>query len=232
MWVDDPHFELSYHLRHTALPPPGAAAELRRLVGRVMAQPLDRRRPLWEMWVIRVRRRPVGAALQASPLHGRWDLRRRPARGAPRSPAGRATLAARPLAAAAPALDGELAHTLSETAAGPAQHLRQVRALLGAPRQTARQAITLAAGLSSLRALVGASTARSLNGPLRAERQWIQARASLADVKTIRRALGERSTTCCSPASAAAFARCCWVAASPTRRADRAHTRAAVAAHT
>ena len=52
MWVEDPDFELSYHLRHTALPHPGDAAELQRLVGRVMAQPLDRRRPLWERWVI------------------------------------------------------------------------------------------------------------------------------------------------------------------------------------
>src|SRR5438445_1572774 len=52
VWVDDPHFNLTYHLRHTALPAPGGNAELRNLVGRVMAQQLDRTKPLWEMWVV------------------------------------------------------------------------------------------------------------------------------------------------------------------------------------
>jgi len=49
---DDPHFNLSYHLRHTALPPPGGDEELRKLVARVMSQQLDRAKPLWEMWLI------------------------------------------------------------------------------------------------------------------------------------------------------------------------------------
>lgn len=52
VWVDDPHFDLDYHLRHTALPPPGSAEALKRLAGRVLSQPLDRDRPLWEMWLV------------------------------------------------------------------------------------------------------------------------------------------------------------------------------------
>ena len=52
MWVDDVHFDLDYHLRATALPLHADGDPLERLVGRVMSQPLDRRRPLWEMWVI------------------------------------------------------------------------------------------------------------------------------------------------------------------------------------
>ena len=52
LWVDDPHFNLGYHLRHTALASPGADRELRNLVGRVMAQQLDRHKPLWEMWMV------------------------------------------------------------------------------------------------------------------------------------------------------------------------------------
>jgi WS/DGAT/MGAT family acyltransferase len=51
VWVDDPHFDLAYHLRHTALPRPGSERDLERLVGRVLSQPLDRDRPLWEMWI-------------------------------------------------------------------------------------------------------------------------------------------------------------------------------------
>jgi diacylglycerol O-acyltransferase len=42
VWVDDPHFNLDYHVRHTALPAPGGDEQLRNLVGRVMAQKLDR----------------------------------------------------------------------------------------------------------------------------------------------------------------------------------------------
>jgi WS/DGAT/MGAT family acyltransferase len=52
VWEDDPHFNLEYHVRHTALPPPGGDAELCRLVGRLMSQPLDRDRPLWESWLV------------------------------------------------------------------------------------------------------------------------------------------------------------------------------------
>src|SRR5271169_48682 len=52
VWVDDPHFNIEYHLRHTALPAPGGEAELRKLVGRVMSQQLDRSKPLWEIWVV------------------------------------------------------------------------------------------------------------------------------------------------------------------------------------
>jgi diacylglycerol O-acyltransferase len=52
VWVDDPHFNLRYHIRHTALAAPGDDAALVRLVGRLMSQPLDRGRPLWEAWIV------------------------------------------------------------------------------------------------------------------------------------------------------------------------------------
>jgi diacylglycerol O-acyltransferase len=52
VWVDDPHFDLGAHVRREVLPPPGEGAELRRLVARILARPLDMRRPLWEMTVI------------------------------------------------------------------------------------------------------------------------------------------------------------------------------------
>jgi diacylglycerol O-acyltransferase len=51
-WVDDPTFNLEYHVRHTALPTPGGEDELRRLVSRLFAQQLDRTKPLWELWVV------------------------------------------------------------------------------------------------------------------------------------------------------------------------------------
>ena len=52
VWVDDPDFDLAYHLRRLALPAPGGMQELLEVVARLHARPLDRTRPLWEMYVI------------------------------------------------------------------------------------------------------------------------------------------------------------------------------------
>ncbi len=52
VWIDDPHFNLDYHVRHTALPRPGSDEQLKRLASRIMEHPLDRERPLWETWVV------------------------------------------------------------------------------------------------------------------------------------------------------------------------------------
>src|SRR4051812_37672111 len=52
IWVDDPHFNIDYHVRHTSLPRPGDARQLKRLAGRIMSQQLDRSKPLWEMWIV------------------------------------------------------------------------------------------------------------------------------------------------------------------------------------
>ena len=52
VWVDDPTFNLHYHVRDTCLPPPGDERLLKRLAGRIMSQKLDRGKPLWETWVV------------------------------------------------------------------------------------------------------------------------------------------------------------------------------------
>ena len=51
LWADDVNFNLTYHIRHTALPEPGGEAQLKRLAGRIFSQQLDRSKPLWEMWL-------------------------------------------------------------------------------------------------------------------------------------------------------------------------------------
>ena len=51
-WVDDPHFHLAYHVRHSALPAPGSEEQLRNIAGRLFSQGLDRSKPLWELWLI------------------------------------------------------------------------------------------------------------------------------------------------------------------------------------
>jgi WS/DGAT/MGAT family acyltransferase len=52
VWVDDRGFNLHYHVRHTSLPHPGTERQLKRLSARIMSQHLDRTKPLWEMWVV------------------------------------------------------------------------------------------------------------------------------------------------------------------------------------
>ncbi len=52
VWIDDRHFDIDYHVRHTALPKPGSDEQLKKLASRVMAQHLDRSKPLWELWVV------------------------------------------------------------------------------------------------------------------------------------------------------------------------------------
>ena len=52
VWVDDPSFNIEYHVRRTALPPPGSEEQLLLLTSRIFSQQLDRSKPLWEMWII------------------------------------------------------------------------------------------------------------------------------------------------------------------------------------
>ena len=52
VWVDDPHFNARFHVRHTALPRPGSEQQLKNLAGRVFSQQLDREKPLWEIWLV------------------------------------------------------------------------------------------------------------------------------------------------------------------------------------
>jgi len=52
LWVDDPDFNLEYHVRHTALPAPGTEEQLLLLAARIASQPLDRDKPLWENWIV------------------------------------------------------------------------------------------------------------------------------------------------------------------------------------
>jgi len=52
VWVDDANFNIQYHVRHTRLPLPGDERQLKRLCGLIFSQQLDRRKPLWELWVV------------------------------------------------------------------------------------------------------------------------------------------------------------------------------------
>jgi diacylglycerol O-acyltransferase / wax synthase len=189
VWVDDPYFSLDYHIRHTAIPHPGSDEQLRQMASRVFSQHLDRNKPLWEMWAVE--------GLEG----GRWALLSKVHHCMVDGVAATdlmsvmfsdtTTVAPSRRWSAPPEPSGLeiLARTIARRTT-PAGQLDAIRRALGAPRETARSfaeivRATAAAG-PSMRP-VGAS---SLTGPIGPHRRWSWAEARLADVKTVRAALG------------------------------------------
>ena len=85
VWVDDPDFDLAYHLRRSGLPRPGTEAQLLDLVSRLTSRPLDRNRPLWEAYLVEgLSGRPRGRGDQDPPRAGRRAQRDRHRPGAAR----------------------------------------------------------------------------------------------------------------------------------------------------
>ena len=85
-WIEDPDFDIDYHVRHHAVPPPGTPQQLAEVVNRIISRPLDRSRPLWELYVIEgVENGQIHrAAEQGPPRHRRRRRRRAVARRAAR----------------------------------------------------------------------------------------------------------------------------------------------------
>ncbi len=189
VWVDDPHFRLSYHVRRTALPSPGGAEELRRLVGRVMSQQLDRDRPLWEMWVVeglgdgrwavisKTHHCMVDGVSATDLLSVLLDSK---ADEHHAQEEGEWSPAAEPSSAEL------VSHSLALRAGSPNEALRTALSAVRGPRRVAREALRAGKGLTSLGSLLRPTDASSLNGPIGPHRRWDWARGSLADVKRIR----------------------------------------------
>ena len=169
VWVDDPHFNLGYHLRHTALPAPGGDEQLRNLVGRVMSQQLDRAKPLWEMWMVEgLEEGRWALRVEGAPLHGRRRLRHRPAHGGARPRARRRSRRARRAGtrSAAPSGVQLLRRRARRAPVSPYELFRAARATLRAPRQFASLVEDTARSLSGCAGSCGPrrrprSTARS-----------------------------------------------------------------------
>jgi len=192
VWVDDPHFDLGYHVRRTALPAPGADPQLAELMARVMSQRLDRDHPLWEYWVIE------GLA------EGRWaliskvhhcmvdgvsgtDLYRVIFDFSPEpSPAA----IDRRVPGAEPSALELAAEAVLDDVVLP---LREALALTSAathPGEAVRQAADAVRGFVELAPAAWPATGSSLTGPIGKERRFTWVRASLDDVKLIKDELG------------------------------------------
>jgi diacylglycerol O-acyltransferase len=187
-WVDDPHFNLAYHVRRTALPAPGSDEELRDLVGRVMSQQLDRAKPLWEMWVVE----GLGT--------GRWAVISKVHHCMVDGVAGtdlmtvilskqrQATIAVDDdwAPASEPSGAALVTDALVHRAASPLQGLRSALSAVRGPRRVARQTLDVARGVANLRTLLNRNPSSTLNGPIGPHRRWDWARARLVDIKQIR----------------------------------------------
>jgi diacylglycerol O-acyltransferase len=193
VWVDDPHFDLGYHVRRMALPWPGGDRQLAEFMARVMSQRLDRDHPLWEYWVVE----GLG--------EGRWALISKehhcmvdgisavglyrvifgfsPAPSVPAATDDRAPGAEpSPLKLAAEAvLDDVLLPLRGALALGSsASH----------PGRTIGQAADAVRAFAKLTPAAWPTARSSLSGPIGKERRFIWARASLDDVKLIEREFG------------------------------------------
>jgi WS/DGAT/MGAT family acyltransferase len=188
LWVDDPHFNIEYHVRHTALPSPGGEDELRRLVGRIMSQQLDRAKPLWEIWMIdgleggrwalasKVHHCMVdgiaGTELLSLIMDPTPEFERvEPTEWAPRRTPSSLSL---------------LAQALCDIAKMPIRPAQSLRDALRVPSEAAGQLADVARGLSSMLGVMRPTPSTSLNGPIGPHRRWAWATTTVEDVKRVR----------------------------------------------
>src|SRR5215212_9659558 len=195
VWIDDPHFNLDYHVRKTALPAPGSEEQLRNLAGRVFSQRLDRDKPLWELWVVeglegdrfavvsKTHHALVDGVSGVDIASVLFDTQAEPQ--APPDP-GRRWLPTPP-----PSRAHLLGRALAERVSEPTEITRGFRAALRTPRRVAVSAYESLVGIGAM-AWVGlrAAPASIYNQPIGPHRRFSWLRVSLADVKAIKNELG------------------------------------------
>jgi diacylglycerol O-acyltransferase / wax synthase len=189
VWVDDPHLNLDYHVRHTALPPPGSEEQLRTLAARIFSQRLDRTKPVWEMWLVdgvEGGRFAIVAKTHHCLVDGvsgvdittvLFDLDREP----------------EPFAAPEPWLprpepsEGQLlGDALLERALSPTEIARGAGAVLRGPRRMAGAAAGAAGAAASFVRTGFGAPASPLNSKIGPYRRFAWVRAQLADLKRIK----------------------------------------------
>jgi diacylglycerol O-acyltransferase len=190
-WQDDVHFNLEYHVRHTAVPHPGGSDELRRLAGRLLGHRLDMQRPLWEMWLIEGLENGRFAILNkvhhamVDGLSGQ-DIMEVLLDDAPDVPQTQAsTWEPEPPPSSASVLAGAVADAVRN----PLARLGHLAADLGSPRDALVAAAAALAGTLRI-----GETLVHVEGHLMAQpgphRRWAWADGDLEEVKRIKGALG------------------------------------------
>jgi diacylglycerol O-acyltransferase / wax synthase len=194
VWVDDPHLNLAYHVRHTSLPEPGSEQQLKVLAARIFSQQLDRSKPLWELWLIeglkggrfaivgKTHHAMVDGVSGVDITTVLFDTEKEPAdtpkpldRWIPEPEPNRAQL---------------LAEALLERAIYPREIVRGVRRILRGPRRALERA-TEAAVAAGTFAWTGVGAPKSaINFEVGTHRRFAWVRASLADMKHVKNQLG------------------------------------------
>jgi WS/DGAT/MGAT family acyltransferase len=194
-WVDDPHLNLRYHVRATALPSPGSERQLMDLAGRVFSQQLDRDKPLWEVWLVdglegdrfamlsKTHHALVDGISGVDIMSVLFDSSPEPV--VPPDAGDR--WLPRPL----PSSAQMLAEALLERATMPAEVARSVRAVFRGPRRILGAARDAAVGVGAM-AWAGLNPAppSPYNRPIGPHRRFTWMRASLRDIKGIKDSLG------------------------------------------
>ena len=194
-WVDDPHLNLRYHVRSTALPAPGSEQQLKDLAGRVFAQALDRDKPLWEIWLVeglegdrfamlsKTHHALVDGISGVDIMSVLFDTSPDPA--APTDTGER--WLPRPL----PSPVQLLGEALMERATIPGELVRSVRSIFRGPRRVVEGLRDAAVGVGAM-AWAGLNPAPSspYNKSIGPHRRYTWVRANLADIKAIKNELG------------------------------------------
>lgn len=189
VWVDDPDFDISKHLLRAALPKPGGDTELKDLIGRIFSRPLDRRRPLWEIFIVEGLRDGRWALISKS-HHSMvdgiaslelttvlLDAEREPAR----QPFGVSRWEARE----SPGGFGLLVNSLRERVTRPARILSAARAIAGQPGRLANALRDTASGLVSMAEHMGVPKS-AINGDTGPARAFSYSRFPLEDFRAIK----------------------------------------------
>jgi diacylglycerol O-acyltransferase / wax synthase len=194
VWVDDPHFNVAYHVRHTALPDPGSEQQLMRMTGRVFSQALDRSRPLWEVWLVegvsggrfavlsKTHHALVDGISGVDIMTVLFDTSAEPMPVAPPEQ----EWVPRPL----PSKAQLLADALLERTTVPGEMVRGVRATLRGPRAIAGR-LTRSAGALAQLAVTGLQPAPAtlFNVPIGPHRRFTWVRGDLNQFKAVKNAL-------------------------------------------
>jgi diacylglycerol O-acyltransferase len=190
-WTDDEHFELRYHLRHASVPPPGSSEQLRQTASLVLAQRLDRGRPLWEAWFLdgledgrwavlwKMHHCMVDGVGGSNVMASMFEL------SPSFSPPAPVPWEPRPGPAVADVVVGGAVDTLT----WPMRQLADLPGLLRARLPGAAEALRFGRGLTGGARRLAVPSASSLNGSISPHRRWHWTNAKLGKVKRIRRAL-------------------------------------------
>jgi diacylglycerol O-acyltransferase len=195
LWFDDPHFQILYHVRHTAVPRPGGDEQLRNLAGRVLGQRLDMTKPLWELYLVegladdrwaiisKVHHCMVDGVAGTDLMQLMFDLQPDATHDDPQDWTPRRT----------PPTLSLMAQSAAETLAHPLQQLASLPSLGGTLRTAkglAESGTKLAQTVPSLAKQAITPTARSLNGPIGPHRRWAWTDGKFEEFKAVRTALG------------------------------------------